>query len=76
MTGMGVRLVVIIGCTCFINKALHKMGKEPEHVSGYRVTNDIALQAAVDAAGRARVKVEGFFSKVIDPIPVQHIFFI
>lgn len=64
MTGMGVCLVVVIGCTCFIDKALKSMGNEPEHVNGYRVTSDNALQAAIDAAGRARVKVEGFFSKV------------
>ncbi|GMH38195.1 hypothetical protein BSKO_06079 [Bryopsis sp. KO-2023] len=67
--GMGVQLVIVVGSQCQINSSLSSMGQEPQFVDGYRITDEAALRASVDAAGQARIKVEGFFSKA-PPMPM------
>lgn len=62
---MGVGLVVVVGCSCAVDNYLQKLGKQSTFVDGYRITDDDALSAAVNAAGQARSKIEGFFSKVL-----------
>lgn len=66
-SALGVRLVVVVGIQCFIDDALKARGLEPQYKNGYRITDSDALRAAVEAGGRARAKVEGFFSKVGRP---------
>ena len=61
--GLGVRLVVVIGARMQINKAIRAKGSEPRYVKGYRVTDDVAMKAAVAAAGAARMLVEARLSK-------------
>lgn len=61
--GLGVRLVVVIGARMQINQAIRAKGSEPRYVKGYRVTDDVAMKAAVAAAGAARMVVEARLSK-------------
>jgi len=46
-----------------INKAIRANGSEPQYAGGYRVTDDVAMEAAVAAAGSARMEVEARLSK-------------
>jgi amino-acid N-acetyltransferase len=61
--GLGVRVVVVIGARMQINEAIRAKGSEPRYVKGYRVTDDVAMKAAVAAAGAARMVVEARLSK-------------
>jgi amino-acid N-acetyltransferase len=62
--GLGVRLVVVIGARMQINEAVKALGgSEPQYVKGHRVTDDVAMKAAVSAAGAARVSVEARLSR-------------
>jgi len=61
--GLGVRLVLVVGARLKIDEAMRVAGSEPQYVRGYRVTDDVAMQAAVAAAGTARMMVEARLSK-------------
>lgn len=61
--GLGVRLTVVIGARMQINQAIRAEGVEPRYAKGYRVTDDVALKAAIAAAGAARMIVEARLSK-------------
>ena len=61
--GLGVHLVVVVGARMQINEAVRANGSEPQYVKGYRVTDDVAMKAAVSAAGSARMLVEARLSK-------------
>lgn len=61
--GLGVRLVVVVGARMQINEAMRAHGVEPEYAGGYRVTDDVAMHAAIAAAGAARMEVEARLSK-------------
>ncbi|CAD7699585.1 unnamed protein product [Ostreobium quekettii] len=60
---LGVRLVVVVGTQCLTDKTLRARGLPPRYANGLRITDAEALQAAVEAAGRTRAKVEGYLSK-------------
>ena len=64
LTGLGVKLVVVIGARPQINQAVRARGGEPRYEHGYRVTDPASMQAAVQAAGLARMEVESRLSKV------------
>jgi len=61
--GLGVRLVLVIGAAPQIDAALRERGEAPLFVGGYRVTGAAALEAAVEAAGRARTAAEQYLSR-------------
>lgn len=61
--GLGVRLVLVVGARTQINQALRENGKEPRYAGGCRVTDDVAMRAAIAAAGLARMEVESRLSK-------------
>ena len=58
------RLVVVIGARLQINQAMRAAGVEPTYAHGYRVTDAASMQAAIQAAGHARMEVESRLSKV------------
>ena len=62
--GLGVRLVVVIGARLQINQAMRAAGVEPRYAHGCRVTDAATMQAAIQAAGHARMEVESRLSKV------------
>ena len=61
--GLGVRLVLVVGARLKIDEAMRVAGSEPRYVRGYRVTDDVAMSAAVAAAGTARMMVEARLSR-------------
>jgi amino-acid N-acetyltransferase len=61
--GLGVKLVVVVGARMQINQAIAARGSESRYAGGYRVTDDTAMEAAVAAAGAARMEVEARLSK-------------
>jgi len=61
--GLGVRLVLVVGARMKIDEAVRAGGSEPQFLRGYRVTDDVAMAAAVAAAGTARMMVEARLSR-------------
>ena len=69
-TGLGVRIVLIIGARQQIDELLEKQGEAPQYAAGYRITDSVAMQTAVQAAGASRMAVEAQLSKVNNPTPI------
>ena len=63
--GLGVRVVLVLGARQQIDDLLHKQGESPQYAAGYRVTDSVAMQTAVQAAGAGRMAVEAQLSKVL-----------
>jgi acetylglutamate kinase len=72
VAGLGLRLVLVLGARPQINEVLRGHGAEPRYEAGYRVTDEIAMEAAIQAAGLARMEVEARLSKVRCSPSVQH----
>lgn len=64
VTGLGVRLVLVLGARPNIDAMVRQSGAEPQYAAGQRVTDARTMQAAMQAAGAARMQVEGRLSKV------------
>lgn len=62
--GLGVRVVLVLGARHQIDELLQKQGEAPQYAAGYRVTDAVAMQATVQAAGASRMAVEAQLSKV------------
>ena len=62
--GLGCKLVLVLGATNQIDNYLRIRGLEARFVGGYRVTDEVAMLAAMEAAGTSRVLVESHLSKV------------
>ncbi|KAL3154263.1 hypothetical protein ABBQ32_013759 [Trebouxia sp. C0010 RCD-2024] len=60
---LGVRVVLVLGARQQIDELLQKQGEAPQYAAGYRVTDAIAMQATVQAAGASRMAVEAQLSK-------------
>ena len=58
IAGLGVRIVLVIGARQQIDELLEKQGEAPQYAAGYRVTDSVAMQTAVQAAGSSRMAVE------------------
>ena len=63
--GLGVRLVLVLGVRPDIDAMVRDSGHEPIYAHGQRVTDGVAMEAAMQAAGAARMKVEARLSKVM-----------
>ena len=61
---LGCRLVVVLGGKVQIDNYLNMRGLEPKNIGGYRITDDDAMLAAMEAAGTSRMLVEAQLSKV------------
>lgn len=68
LSGLGVRIVVVVGSQQQIDTMIRERGGEPHYESGYRVTGRDTLRIAIEAAGQVRTACEQFLSKVGDPI--------
>ena len=56
--------MLVIGARQQIDELLEKQGEAPQYAAGYRVTDSVAMQTAVQAAGSSRMAVEAILSKV------------
>ncbi|GBG87331.1 hypothetical protein CBR_g45391 [Chara braunii] len=61
--GLGIRMLLVVGASELINSLLRKRGAEASFALGHRVTDEVALEAAMEAAGRIRVDIEAKLSK-------------
>lgn len=61
---LGVKLVVVLGAREGIDRTVRAAGREVRYVGGQRVTDEATMQAAVQAAGAARMQFEARLSKV------------
>jgi hypothetical protein len=62
--GLGVKLVLVCGAKPHIDEYLRAHGQEPRLVGAYRVTDELALQGALKAAGTISTEVSAHLSKV------------
>ncbi len=60
---LGVRLVVVLGARQGIDSTVRAAGGEVRYVEGQRVTDAATMDAAVQAAGAARMEFEARLSK-------------
>lgn len=63
-TGLGVRVIVVVGAQQQIDSMLTERGMTPKYVGGYRLTDQKAMRIAIEAAGQIRTTCEQFLSKV------------
>ena len=56
--------MVVLGAKTQIDNYLNMRGLEPKSVKGYRITDEDAMLAAMEAAGTSRMHVEAHLSKV------------
>ncbi|KAL4437093.1 hypothetical protein ABPG75_004232 [Micractinium tetrahymenae] len=62
--GLGVKTVIVCGAAKQIDAYLHARGREPLIVGAYRVTDEVAMQGAIEAAGTVATFVSAFLSKL------------
>ena len=62
--GLGVRLVIVCGASKQIDAYLKERGREPALVAAYRVTDEVVLQGAIEAAGTTCTEVSALLSRV------------
>lgn len=56
--------MLVLGARQQIDDLLQKQGEAPQYAAGYRITDSLAMQTAVQAAGASRMAVEAQLSKV------------
>lgn len=62
--GLGVKLVVVCGAHAQVSEYLEARGRGRQLVGAYRVTDEVAMQGAIEAAGTTTTVVSAFLSKV------------
>lgn len=72
LQAMGVRLVVVSGCRPQINEQLLLRGQTPRYHNGNRITDQVALECAKEAAGEIRLDIEASFSQGLPNTPMAH----
>lgn len=62
--GLGIRLLLVVGVKPVIDKLQRQAGHEPEWVGAYRITDGIAIKAAIEAAGTISTEISARLSRV------------
>ncbi len=67
---MGIKLVLVHGFRPQVNEQLRAKGHEPQYSHGIRVTDEVALDCAQEAAGQLRYEIEAAFSQGLPNTPM------
>ena len=67
---MGVKIVLVHGFRPQVNEQLHQKGHEPRYSHGMRITDEVALDSAQEAAGQLRYEIEAAFSQGLPNTPM------
>ncbi|QNP49019.1 amino-acid N-acetyltransferase [Diaphorobacter aerolatus] len=67
---MGVKLVLVHGFRPQVNEQLRAKGHEPQYSHGIRITDEVALDSAQEAAGQLRYEIEAAFSQGLPNTPM------
>jgi len=67
---MGVKIVLVHGFRPQVNEQLRAKGHEPRYANGIRITDEIALDCAQEAAGQLRYEIEAAFSQGLPNTPM------
>ena len=67
---MGVKIVLVHGFRPQVNEQLKAKGHTPKYSHGIRVTDEVALDCAQEAAGQLRYEIEAAFSQGLPNTPM------
>jgi amino-acid N-acetyltransferase len=67
---MGVKIVLIHGFRPQVDEQLRVKGHAPRHSHGMRITDEVALDSAQEAAGQLRYEIEAAFSQGLPNTPM------
>ena len=67
---MGVRIVLVHGFRPQVNEQLKAKGHAPKYSHGIRITDEVALDCAQEAAGQLRYEIEAAFSQGLPNTPM------
>lgn len=67
---MGVRVVLVHGFRPQVNEQLKAKGHEARYSQGIRITDEVALDSAQEAAGQLRYEIEAAFSQGLPNTPM------
>ncbi|MEO8079568.1 MAG: amino-acid N-acetyltransferase [Caldimonas sp.] len=69
---MGIRLVLVHGFRPQVNEQLRSKGHESRYSQGLRITDEVALDSAQEAAGQLRFEIEAAFSQGLPNTPMAN----
>ena len=69
---MGMRIVIVNGCRPQINEQLRLRGQEPRYHNEVRITDQVTLECAKEAAGEIRLDMEAGFSQGLPNTPMAN----
>jgi amino-acid N-acetyltransferase len=67
---MGVKVVLVHGFRPQVNEQLRAKGHAPKYSHGIRITDEVALDCAQEAAGQLRYEIEAAFSQGLPNTPM------
>ena len=67
---MGVKVVLVHGFRPQVNEQLKAKGHTPQYCHGMRITDEVALDCAQEAAGQLRYEIEAAFSQGLPNTPM------
>jgi amino-acid N-acetyltransferase len=67
---MGVKIVLVHGFRPQVNDQLRAKGQEAKYSHGMRITDEVALDSAQEAAGQLRYEIEAAFSQGLPNTPM------
>jgi amino-acid N-acetyltransferase len=68
---MGVKIVLVHGFRPQVTEQLKAKGHEPQYSRGVRITDEVALDCAQEAAGQLRYEIEAAFSQGLPNTPMS-----